>query len=275
MQHCDALKITMELYVVMRKKIYCGILFAGGLGFCQSGYSAVIKCDSPYASASDGKGWTERARNDLVCWEEGGSSRAVHNPNPNSEGFSGNKPVLTGYKPYKSTRVDPDGNGMMNCYKNLTESSQDNYHMDYGDRVVLDRVDPFTGEPAEHKGIDIQALEGTPTYSMAFGYVSETGWSLYNGNYVRIKWFNGPFEYEATSIHLMNDSIVVKKDQTVFPGTLIAAVGSTGKRTTGPHLHFQLKRKETAYNSRGKVVVSEEELLDPLLFLGGDTCNKL
>jgi murein DD-endopeptidase MepM/ murein hydrolase activator NlpD len=265
----------MELYEVMGKKIYYGILFAGGLGFCQTGYSAVIKCDSPSVSASDGHGWTERARNDLVCWNEGGSSGSANSPNSNSEGFSGSTPVLTGYKPYKSTTVDPDGNGMMNCYKNLTESSQDNYHMDDGDRFRPDRVHPVLGKSRPHNGIDIQAKEGTPTYSMAFGYVSERGWSQYNGNYVRIKWFNGPFEYEATFIHLMDDSIVVKKEQTVFPGTLIAAVGSTGDLITGPHLHFQLKRTEKVFNSRGKVIGSEEELLDPLLFLGGDTCNKL
>lgn len=267
---------------MMGKKIYCGILFAGGLGFCQTGYSAALQCKPYTINVKNGDGVVISTAIGQMCYETGGSGWVPPPSEPQSsfiaEGSGIPNPQYGADQRYLKSQVDPDGDGMMNCYKNLTESSQDNYHMDDGDRFVPRRKHPVTGVWKEHKGIDLQAKQGTPVYSMSFGRVSQVGLKdFYNGNYVRVKWWNGPFEYEATYIHLAEGSIIVQEGQTVFPGSPIGGVGSTGQ-SNGPHLHLQLKRAENMYSTRGKfpvLIASEEELLDPLLFLGSDSCNKL
>ena len=264
----------------MGKKIYYGIIFAGGLGFCQTGYSAILQCKS-YNIPVTVKGVYLYTVYGQTCYETatGPWNPPPHEPQSRFKGEGGGIPVprYRSDELFISSKVDPDGDGRMNCYKNLTESSQDNYHMDDGDRFVPRRKHPVRGEWEEHKGIDIQAKTGTPVYSMSFGTVSEVGNNPYNGNYVRVSWWHGPFEYEATYIHLADTSIIVTPNQTVFPGSPIGGVGSTGE-STGPHLHLQLKRTESMYIGQGKnrkLVASDEELVDPLLFLGSDSCNKL
>lgn len=267
---------------MLRKKIYYGILFAGGLGFCQTSYSAILQCKSYTIDVKDPKGNIISSTQGQVCYESGGSGGWVppqHEPQSRfiAEGSGIANPQYRADQRYIKSKVDPDADGKMNCYKNLTESSQDNYHMDDGDRFRPDRVHPVTGESKAHNGIDIQAKQGTHVYSMSFGNVSEKGANSSNGNYVRIKWWHGPFEYEATYIHLAEGSIIVREGETVFPGSPIGGVGSTGI-SNGPHLHLQLKRTESIYSTQGKnrkLLTSEVELLDPLLSLGGDTCNKL
>ncbi len=98
-----------------------------------------------------------------------------------------------------------------------------------------ERVNPITGGPEFHSGLDISTEPGTPVYATADGVVSFAGMSSGgNGNLVAIE--HG-FGYETYFAH--NRQIVVKVGQVVKRGELISYVGSTGS-STGPHCHYEI-----------------------------------
>jgi murein DD-endopeptidase MepM/ murein hydrolase activator NlpD len=99
------------------------------------------------------------------------------------------------------------------------------------------RRDPFTGRPEFHTGIDIGAPEGTGVHAARDGEVSETGSNDILGNYVVI---DHPGGYQTVYGHL--SVIGVTMNERVTAGAVVGAVGRTG-RATGPHLHFEVKRK--------------------------------
>jgi murein DD-endopeptidase MepM/ murein hydrolase activator NlpD len=96
-----------------------------------------------------------------------------------------------------------------------------------------------------HKGLDIAAPVGKPVLACADGRVMFTGsrkrFRRY-GNTVLIDHGRGVYTYYA---HL--GGISVKKSQNVRKGQKIASVGNTG-RTTGPHLHLEVRVTNTMYN---------------------------
>ncbi len=94
------------------------------------------------------------------------------------------------------------------------------------------RVHPVTGAVLEHNGIDFAAEEGTDIYAAADGWVYETGFHSYCGNYVIVCHDNGEVTY-----YMHCSEILVEDGQSVTRGETIARVGSTGA-STGPHLHF-------------------------------------
>ena len=98
------------------------------------------------------------------------------------------------------------------------------------------RKDPFTGRPAFHSGIDFPSATGTTVLSAAAGKVTFAGPKSGYGNTVEVTHAGGLITRYA---HL--SAILVKAGQTVQTGVPIARVGSTG-RSTGPHLHFEVRR---------------------------------
>jgi hypothetical protein len=102
------------------------------------------------------------------------------------------------------------------------------------------RKDPFTGGRAFHAGIDFPAPKGTPVLSAGYGKVSFVGERPGYGKTVEVTHAPGLVtRYGHLSAYL------VKAGQLVNTGTPIAQVGSTG-RSTGPHLHFEVRRKDSA-----------------------------
>jgi len=95
------------------------------------------------------------------------------------------------------------------------------------------RIDPFTGNPSFHSGIDIAASIGTPIQAWFNGTVIFAGTNGGYGNSVVIKQGDLSVRYA----HL--NSIAVSVGQTINQGQQIGTVGSTG-RSTGPHLHLEL-----------------------------------
>lgn len=89
-----------------------------------------------------------------------------------------------------------------------------------------------------HKGIDIAADEGTDVLSADDGKVSESGENGNYGNCIKITHNNGMVTLYA---HL--SEISVNPGDSVTKGQLIGKVGSTGD-STGPHLHFEVKKDE-------------------------------
>lgn len=102
------------------------------------------------------------------------------------------------------------------------------------------RKDPFTKGKAFHAGIDFPAPRGTLVLSAGHGTVTFVGEKAGYGNVVEITHSAGHLTRYA---HL--SAFIAKEGQIVQSGTPIAKVGSTG-RSTGPHLHFEVRRKDQA-----------------------------
>jgi murein DD-endopeptidase MepM/ murein hydrolase activator NlpD len=104
------------------------------------------------------------------------------------------------------------------------------------------RVDPFTGERAMHEGVDFVATPGTSVGAAAAGVVISAERHPQYGNMVEID--HGK---DLTTRYAHASKIVVKVGQLVKRGQKIAEVGSTG-RSTGPHLHFEVRIRGLAQN---------------------------
>lgn len=98
------------------------------------------------------------------------------------------------------------------------------------------RRDPFSGRPQHHNGIDVAAPLGTKIYPYAPGTVVKSGW---NGGYGRMVIVKHPDGTETRYGHTSKN--LVKVGDKVAMTEPIAEVGSTG-RSTGPHLHFEMRR---------------------------------
>jgi murein DD-endopeptidase MepM/ murein hydrolase activator NlpD len=106
------------------------------------------------------------------------------------------------------------------------------------------RKDPFTGGRAFHAGLDFAAASGTPVYSAGEGVVSFVGQRSGYGKVVEVTHGNGLVTRYA---HL--SGYLSEEGQVVNTGTPIAKVGSTG-RSTGPHLHFEVRKGDAAMNPK-------------------------
>jgi murein DD-endopeptidase MepM/ murein hydrolase activator NlpD len=97
------------------------------------------------------------------------------------------------------------------------------------------RIHPVTKKPDFHKGVDIDAVEGTQIAAAASGVVTKVGW---NGGYgIEIEIFHGngiSTVYAHCSKVLLNVGDEIKK------GQVIALVGMTGI-ATDPHLHYEVR----------------------------------
>lgn len=104
------------------------------------------------------------------------------------------------------------------------------------------RVDPFINELTFHGGVDIAAEAGKRVHATRWGKVIYANKSNGYGNLVIIMHELG---YYTLYGHL--DKILVEVGDVVESGQLIGTVGSTGK-TTGPHLHFEIRRFNKTLN---------------------------
>ncbi len=104
------------------------------------------------------------------------------------------------------------------------------------------RDDPFNGEGAFHKGVDISSHYGTPVRAPADGTVVSAG--VENG-YGREVILNHGHGITTLYGHLSGFSVSV--GQTVVRGQIIGYVGTSG-RSTGAHLHYEVRIHETPVN---------------------------
>ncbi len=104
------------------------------------------------------------------------------------------------------------------------------------------RIHPTLGYNKFHNGVDFAAPTGTAIYAAYDGKVVAASYSSSMGNYVMID--HGDSLY---TIYMHASKLYVSSGDVVIRGETIAAVGSTG-RSTGPHLHFGV-RKDGAYVS--------------------------
>jgi len=106
------------------------------------------------------------------------------------------------------------------------------------------RSDPFTGAGAMHAGLDFRGPVGAPIYAAAKGVIAFAGVKSGYGNCIEIDHGNGLLTRYA---HMSAFRAAV--GQFVSPGDVIGAIGSTG-RSTGPHLHFEVRVNGNPVNPR-------------------------
>lgn len=106
------------------------------------------------------------------------------------------------------------------------------------------RRDPFNGHAAMHAGLDFKGAVGSPIFAAAEGRVTFAGWKSGYGQAIEITHGNGMLTRYA---HLSR--IGVKVGQDVDAGDTIGGLGNTG-RSTGPHLHFEVRINDRAVNPR-------------------------
>ena len=106
------------------------------------------------------------------------------------------------------------------------------------------RSDPFTGSAAMHSGLDFRGRIGAPIHAAADGKVTFVGTKSGYGKVVEISHGNGMMTRYA---HM--SAWRARVGQRVAAGEVIGAIGSTG-RSTGPHLHFEVRINNRAVNPR-------------------------
>jgi murein DD-endopeptidase MepM/ murein hydrolase activator NlpD len=102
------------------------------------------------------------------------------------------------------------------------------------------RTDPIVHEAAMHTGIDFRGDTGDPIRTTASGTVTIAGWSGGYGKMVEIDHGNGLVTRYG---HL--SEIDVDLGDSVRAGAIVGKLGSTG-RSTGPHLHYEVRVKGEA-----------------------------
>lgn len=106
------------------------------------------------------------------------------------------------------------------------------------------RIDPFRGTKAFHEGLDFTARTGTPIRAAADGIVATASRTAAYGNLVKLNHGAG---LETRYAHA--SKLLVKAGERVVKGQKIALVGSTG-RSTGPHLHYEIRLNGHALDPR-------------------------
>lgn len=97
-----------------------------------------------------------------------------------------------------------------------------------------------------HEGLDIAADEGEPVYASAAGKV------LYSNN--RMRGYGNVVilrhDAQLTTLYAHNQTLKVALGEEVKQGQVIALLGNTGA-STGPHVHFEMRRANAAIDPRG------------------------
>ena len=98
------------------------------------------------------------------------------------------------------------------------------------------RKDPFTGRSEQHNGVDLAVASGTPVHALKSGTVTFSGWQSNYGKVVVVRHDDG-----TETLYAHNAKNLVIPGQQITKSTQIAQVGTTG-RSTGPHLHFEVRK---------------------------------
>ena len=112
------------------------------------------------------------------------------------------------------------------------------------------RIDPINGQNALHEGVDFLVDTGTPIHAAASGLVVVAEFHPQYGYVVDIDHGN---DFITRYAHA--SKLLVKAGDLVQRGGVIAESGSTG-RSTGPHVHFEVRYKGVAQNPNRFLQVS-------------------
>lgn len=105
-----------------------------------------------------------------------------------------------------------------------------------------ERIDPFSGEGAFHRGVDISSDVGTRIIAPADGVVQLCEVMNGYGNTVMVDHGNG-----ISTLYGHLSGFAVSQGQQVHRGDTLGYVGQSG-RSTGPHLHYEVRIFNTPVN---------------------------
>ncbi len=114
---------------------------------------------------------------------------------------------------------------------------------------ITDGFGFFSGR--RHTGLDFPAASGAPIGSSGRGVIVFAG--MNSGGYGNLVVVRHRLGYETWYAHLSR--VAVSSGQAVVGGTRIGSVGSTG-RSTGPHLHFEVRRFGTPIDPRPRLLTA-------------------
>jgi len=123
-------------------------------------------------------------------------------------------------------------------------------------RFTKRRFHPVLKKWKAHLGMDYAARRGTPVVAAGSGRVVHASRLGSYGKLIKIRHKDG---YETRYAHLKSYRRGIKNGKRVKKGQTIGYVGSTG-RSTGPHLHFELRKKGRAINPAKRVQLTTKKL---------------
>jgi len=118
------------------------------------------------------------------------------------------------------------------------------------------RFHPVLHKWKAHLGIDYAARRGTPIVAAGSGRISYAARMGSYGNLIKIRHADG---YETRYAHMKSFRRGIHRGKYVKKGQTIGYVGTTG-RSTGPHLHFELRKRGRAINPLRVVQVTTKKL---------------
>lgn len=104
------------------------------------------------------------------------------------------------------------------------------------------RYHPITKRRDFHTGIDIKANRNDPIKAAGAGRAVYSGWMGGYGKVLVIEHNNG-----QSTLYAHCSTLLVGKGANVTSGQLVAKIGTTG-RSTGPHLHFEVRNGNSPVN---------------------------
>jgi len=134
-----------------------------------------------------------------------------------------------------------------------------------------ERINPVTGEPEIHRGLDITTHGiSKPVYSMLNGYIVAKGTTASAGNYVIIAdntLGSSSYGYATRYLHLAY-SVTLPVGARVLVGQQIGMEGDTGQ-STNIHLHVEMQ-DISRFNWQWHSSYTKSDYLDPTVFMGID-----
>ena len=118
------------------------------------------------------------------------------------------------------------------------------------------RRHPVLGYTKMHTGVDFAAGTGTPIHAAGSGVVIHAGW---RGGYGRTVMIRHPSGHVTLYAHQSRIAPGISKGVHVAQGQIIGYVGASG-RTTGPHLHFEVRIKGKPVNPLRVRTASRQQL---------------
>ncbi len=150
-----------------------------------------------------------------------------------------------------------DGSGF---HPGVTRPAEGVTSSPFGPTRKYSGVDETTGEVCEktsvHRGYDIATPVGTPLIAPADGIITLADELYYEGNAIFLDHGQG-----LVSIFMHLSEMDVAEGDVIKRGDVIGKTGNTG-RTTGPHLHWSVKWRNTASDDR-----NDDFYIDPALIL--------
>jgi len=136
-----------------------------------------------------------------------------------------------------------------------------------------ERINPITGQPQIHRGLDIATSGSKPVYSMLDGVVHSLGYDSSQGNWIVIKDNNtlsATYGYATLYMHLADVPIVAVGDS-VQKGQQVGMEGTTGS-STGIHLHVEMQDLNR-WNNVWHWSYVQSDYLNPCDYMGIDNID--